>query len=192
MQNWELAQTLQNPKNPDWDKLSLDHLEDGVNPKRKHGFLLARQALKSCFRKRGIDINILDLKLQKYSQVSGFPEFTISLSHTKDAGAAIVEDAKIFRSVGIDIEQETRPVKDSVLGRISHPEDERLRNIELWCLKEAVFKTLMNTGLFEKNVEFASIKIAKDHWLHSPTKLQGEWSCEVINSFVLARAYLKN
>ena len=192
MKNWELTQTLRNPKNPDWEKLAKDYLEEGVNPKRKHGFLLARQALKTCLSNRGLEIEILGLRLEKFSKVLGFPELTISLSHTKDGGAALVEDAKVYRSVGVDIEQENRPVKDSIIQRISHPEDERLRNIELWCLKEAVFKVLMNTGLFEKNVEFASIKIGKGHWIHSPTKLQGEWTCEMVNSFVLARAYLKN
>jgi phosphopantetheinyl transferase (holo-ACP synthase) len=192
MKNWELTQTLQNPKNPEWEKLANASLEAGVNPKRKQGFLLAREALKSCFSNRGLELEISELQLEKFSKVLGFPELTISLSHTKDAGAALVEDAKVYRSVGIDIEQENRPVKDSIIQRVAHPEDERLRNIELWCLKEAVFKVLMNTGLFEKNVEFASIKIGKDHWLHSPTKLQGEWSCEMVNSFVLARAYLKN
>lgn len=191
MHNWFMTQTLRKPNDPEWDQLIKISLGEGINPNRVNGFLLAREALIKCFNDRGIKVSIKELELARYHQVIKFPQFTVSLSHTKECGAALIADRNAYRSVGIDIERETRQVKDSVSQRVSHPQDEQLRKIELWCLKEAVFKTLMNTELFEKNVEFSSIQIAKDHWFHSPSNLKGEWTCEIIDSFVVAKAFLK-
>jgi 4'-phosphopantetheinyl transferase EntD len=94
--------------------------------------------------------------------------------------------------VGIDIEQEERKVKDEVAMRIAHPNDLKLRKIELWCLKEAVFKAIMNSGLCTTPVEFSSIRIQEKTWTHPSSQLKGEWELEVIKKVVIARALVKN
>ena len=119
-------------------------------------------------------------------------QFTLSLSHTSECGAAMIADRKFFRSVGIDIEREDRVVKDFIRERITHKDDTNFRNIEIWCLKEAVFKALMNTEKFEKPLEFSSICIGKDSWSHSPSGLEGKWEVETIKPVVVARAFLQN
>lgn len=191
MYTWKLIKTLSNPKDPEWDLLIKLTLGDEVHSDRKMGFLLSRQALMSGLKDLHVTANIQDLILDRHSALSRFPQFTISLSHTKECGAALIAERKTFRSVGIDIEHEERIVKDSIKERVSHPEDVTLRNIELWCLKEAAFKALMNSEKFEKPVEFSSIKIENKKWFHSPSGLEGEWELELIKPFVIAKAFLR-
>jgi 4'-phosphopantetheinyl transferase superfamily len=192
MLTWKLAKSLSNPKDPDWDLLIKSELGEGIHADRIKGFLLSRQALEDCLKTFGLDPLIKDLRLSTYHSLLNFPQLTISLSHTKEVGAALIGQRQHFRAVGIDIEHEERIVKDSISERVAHSEDATLRKIELWCLKEAVFKVLMNSGAFEKPVEFSSIRIAKKKWFHSPSELEGEWELEIIRPFVVARAFLRN
>jgi 4'-phosphopantetheinyl transferase EntD len=189
---YKLTKTLTNPLDPEWDLLAHSELGDGVHSDRKMGFLLSREALKNALFEFGLSCQPKDLKLNHYDELMGLPQFTISLSHTKDWGAALVAERKDLRSIGIDIEHEERIVKDSVRERIGNKSDENLRNIELWCLKEAVFKALLNTRQFDKPVEFSSIVISKNTWFHLPSGFGGSWELETINSMVVAQAYLKN
>lgn len=192
MLQWKLTKTLSNPKDPEWDLLIKLTLGDEIHSDRKKGFLYSREALRECLKVMHLNPEINQLRLSDYSTLTNYPQFTVSLSHTKDSGAALVGDRNTFRSLGIDIEQEERVVKDMIIERITHPDDLRLRNIELWCLKEAAFKALMNTGHFEKPVEFSSIHIGDKNWSHSPSGFKGEWELELVRPYVVARAYLKN
>jgi len=191
MHTWNLSKSLSKPNDPEWEMLIKFSLPADVHSDRKNGFLLSRQALIYALKEQGLEISAGALLLDSHSQIRNLPQFTISLSHTKVAGAALVADRKTYLSVGIDIEQEERVVKDSIRDRIAHPSDKNLRNIELWCLKEAVFKTLMNTGKFEKPLEFSSILIEDKKWAHSPSGLEGEWELELVRPFVMAKAFLR-
>lgn len=191
MHTWKLAKTLTNSLDPEWETLSSLTLGDAVHSDRKNGFLLARQALQNCLEEVGMKVSPLGLNLRNFHQLEDVEQFTISLSHTSECGAAMIADRKIFRSVGIDVEREDRIVKATIHERIAHNDDANFRNIELWCLKEAAFKALMNTDDFEKPVEFSSICIGKDSWSHSPTGLEGKWELETIKPFVVARAFLR-
>lgn len=188
----KMVTTLTNPQDPEWDMLVKKTLGEKIHPDRVKGFLLSREALKNALIDLKNDLPISALQMEKHHQISGLPQFTISLSHTADCGVALVGERKIFRSLGIDIEREARPVKDFIIERISNPEDEKLRSIELWCLKEAAFKAIMNTEMFPDPIEFSSIKITRDYWIHSPSGLEGECKVEVVNGFILATAFLKN
>ncbi len=130
--------------------------------------------------------------MKEFNSLAKWPEITLSLSHTKLAGAAITASRAEFISVGIDIESDNRVVKDSILKRITNSRDINLRNIELWCLKEAVFKCLMNTGIFEKPFEFSEIEISYKRWIHSPSGLEGEWKTIISEQFLIALALLEN
>lgn len=192
MQAYKLSKNLTNPSDPGWDLLTQLTLGDKIHSDRKMSFLLSRDALKNALKEFGFEVAPAKLKVIEYAELEGFPQLTISLSHTKDWGAAYVAERKDFRSIGIDIEHEERIVKDAVHARIAHPGDENLRNIELWCLKEAAFKALLNTRQFAKPMEFSSIRIENQKWSHAPSGLAGEWELDVINSMVVARASLKN
>lgn len=191
MHCWNLTQTLSNPNDPQWDELASDVLGEKAHPSRKTGFLLARQALQNCLREQGVELEVKDLNLINYSQIKAYPSYTFSLSHTENWGAAIVGNKNDYRSLGIDIESNERTVSMQILERIRHPEDKKLRNIELWCLKEAAFKALMNSGLWDAPVEFSSLRIGQHTWSHSPSKLEGEWELDKTNGLVVGRAFLK-
>ncbi|WPU64002.1 4'-phosphopantetheinyl transferase family protein [Peredibacter starrii] len=192
MLTYKLSTTLTDSQRPEWDLLTESTLGSEVHSDRKMGFLLSRVALKNALKDFGYEVSIGDLKLTDYHLIPKCPQLTISLSHTKTCGAAIVAERKEFRSVGIDIEEEKRVVKDSIIERIAHPNDHNLRNIELWCVKEAVFKVLMNTGLFPKPIEFGSIEIGPNNWVHSPSNLSGEWKMVETTPYVVAIAFLRN
>ena len=192
MHTWKMSKTLTNSLDPEWQTLSSLTLGEGVHSDRKNGFLLARQALQNCLAEVGVKVSPARLNLRNFHQLENVEQFTLSLSHTSECGAAMIANRKFFRSVGIDIEREDRVVKDSIRERITHKDDANFRNIELWCLKEAVFKALMNTEKFEKPLEFSSICIGKDSWSHSPSGLEGKWEVETIKPFVVARAFLQN
>jgi 4'-phosphopantetheinyl transferase EntD len=192
MLKWKIFQTLTNPEDESWDILVTKTLGEKVHPDRKKGFLLSRQALEQCLQEFGEDPKIPDLELQHHSLLPALPHFTLSLSHSKDCGVALVARREIYRSVGVDIEEKNRVVKDMVRERILHPMDEKLKNIELWCLKEAVFKAIMNALPHENPIEFSSIEIQNMKWLHSDSGLQGDWVLQETHQFILALAFLKN
>lgn len=192
MPTWKIAQSLENLNSIEWDNLVQTQLGNNIHPERKTGFLLSRKALQECLLEQGISLPIFQLSLENHSKLVHFPHFCLSLAHTKSCGAAILADNKIYKSVGIDIELKERKVTQAVRERISHPEDANLKNIELWCLKEAAFKAIMNTLFFAAPIEFSSIKIGQNYWAHSPSGLSGEWELHDLNIFTLALAYLKN
>jgi phosphopantetheinyl transferase (holo-ACP synthase) len=188
----KLIESLRNPNDPEWELLSQLTLGENVHSDRLMSWCLSREALRICFEENGIYLNIKDLRVSGYSALRNVPQFTLSISHTKGLGAALIADKRLYRSVGIDIEREEREVKESIILRISHPKDFKLRKIELWCIKEAVFKAIMNTGVLETAVEFSSIWIQDKTWVHPPSKLEGEWELEVVKQVVIARALVKN
>lgn len=192
MYTFHLSDTLSESQCPEWEKFAAQSLDPGVHPQRKHSFLLARDALKKCLESLGQSISIQDLNLVDYHYLKSSPDLTISLSHTKTHGAALVAERKIYRAVGIDIEEKTRLVKDSIRARVLHPHDYNLSSIELWCAKEAAFKALMNTGEFNNPMEFSSIQITATNWSHASSGYSGEWKLISSGQILVALAFLKN
>ena len=189
---YKLVSTLMQNEDAEWKKLTTDLVGANIHPDRARGFALSRQALRECLEGYGLTLDIQDLILENYHQLKGHDSLTLSLSHTPFWGAAVIADKKTYVSVGIDIEPIDRPVKKPILERISHPKDINLNGIELWSLKEASFKALMNTGKFDRPVEFSSLQISQNTWTHSPTKIQGEWEKIQENGVIVAKAWIKN
>lgn len=193
MYTWKLTKNLTDPLDPQWEELAQTCLGDRVHESRKKGFFLSREALKQSFREVGFKLSIKDLKLKEFHRLPSLPDYTLSLSHTKDFGAALIAERKEFLSLGIDVENDSRIVKDSIINRIAHPLDlENLRKIEVWCLKEAVFKALMNSGQFPVPLEFSSIQLKPNSWTHSPSGLSGEWILQKEGEALIAMAFLRN
>lgn len=189
---WKMAKNLMEPQDPDWEKLVSNELGEKIHPNRKMGFLLSRAALRSCFASKGLLIPITELRVQNYSIFTEYPNYTFSLSHTKNIGVAILGCKKEYLSLGIDVEQLNREVKDSIIEKIKNPGDAKLRKIHHWCLKEAVFKTLMNSKQFVSPLEFSSILLSNNQWSHPSSGLRGGWDLEEIGSLIIAKAYLRS
>lgn len=189
---WEIVKNLNENENADWKELATLELGSTVHPDRLLGFCLAREALRLCFSKEKIFLSISQLKIQNFKQILAHSEVILSLSHSKDAGAAVIANKKIYRAIGIDLERQTREVKDSIALRIANKNDLPLDKIKMWCVKEATFKALMNTGVFLKNIEFSDIEIKATTFTHSPSGISGEWDLENLMPFVLAKAWIYN
>jgi phosphopantetheinyl transferase len=187
---WDLVKILNENESADWKQLAAEELGTTVHSDRLMGYCLAREALRLCLRKKSLSLSVPELKVQNYQYLTAHPELILSLSHTKEAGAAVVGSSLVYRSVGIDIEPETRVVKDTIAERIANKNDLSLEKIKLWCVKEAAFKALMNTGDFLKNIEFSDIQISATTFTHSPSGLKGEWDLQTLTPFVLAKAWI--
>lgn len=191
MLTFHLRKTLISTQESEWEELVATSLGADVHPKRARGFCLAREALRDCFKEFKIDLNVKDISLEGYSQVRGFPTLRISLSHTSEWGAALVGYSAQYASLGIDIEPLERVVKPMILARVSHAEDLDMSPINLWALKEASFKALMNTGKFKAPLEFSSIRISEGKWDHSPSGLNGEWKIDSQEGLIVAMAWIR-
>jgi 4'-phosphopantetheinyl transferase EntD len=190
MSTWQICTDLKYPLDENWQELVTSTFDSALHPDRLRGFLLSREALLHCLQELGHTPSPLQLLLSNERALLAFPHYAISLSHCKVAGAALVVEKNKFKSVGIDIEQETREVKDNIFNRISHAQDESLRKIELWCLKEAVFKSLMNSGKFSVPLEFSSLQVSSTQWSHAESGQRGICELENHQGLIMAKAYL--
>ncbi len=131
----------------DWAK---NQLPEKSHPARVQGFLLSRLALQTV-----LSAELHELELIDHHKLPARPNTFVSLSHTKDAAIVWVRDQK---GHGIDIERIDRVLKDSIWERISNSSDDQsLSRIELWCLKEAAFKSLSNSGHIQGPIPFNEI-----------------------------------
>jgi 4'-phosphopantetheinyl transferase EntD len=190
MISWQLASALNSTEDVSWNNLSRRVLGESTHPGRRRGFCLARSALRSLLQAQGVKIEIEELALARPHQVEKYPQFVVSLSHSPALGSAILASAQLYRAVGIDIEEQDRLVKPAILQRISHPLDALLTPLEIWCLKEAAFKALMNTGSFEHPIEFSSIQIGQKNW--SRHEVTGGWEIHREQGHLIALAWIKN
>jgi phosphopantetheinyl transferase (holo-ACP synthase) len=174
-----------------WDRLIQKQLGPHVHSDRKLAFIRSREALIQCFAEIGQKLQIDQLELESFSQLKDFKQYHFSLSHNKEWGAALLATNSDYLSVGIDIEEQTRELKNSVLERISHPRDLKFSPIIIWSIKEAAFKALMNSQKFEKPIEFNSIEIMSDEFIHQGTGIKGKWKQIPHHSLVIIQAWIK-
>lgn len=157
-----------------------------VHPGREETYLLAREALRLAFCAEGINLGLKKIILKTYGEMQDYPDYTLSLAHTHKCGVAALAKRSEFLAVGVDVEDESRPIKDTLIQKITHPRDTALRNIEIWILKEAVFKCLSNSGKLTEQPLYTEIEILKDGWSHSPSGLTGDWEIRELKPFLVA------
>lgn len=112
-------------------------------------YLNSRTSLQKLLLTQGFRVNDLkvDLELINFQNLPKFPDYLVSLSHTKGAGAAVIALKNEYLSLGIDIEWNERIMKPGTEKFYRHPEDSLYENnLELWTMKEAAFKALSPLG----------------------------------------------
>jgi phosphopantetheinyl transferase (holo-ACP synthase) len=192
MLTYFLTQNLPETEKPEWSELVEKELGEKVHPGRALGYCLARVALRLCLKEKNLSLPISEMRLQSYNALSGVTSLTISLSHTPLWGAAVVGEVSEFQSVGIDIEPKSRVVKPTIIERVSHPADAVMESIQLWSLKEASFKALMNTQKFSVPQDFSDIQIKSNgKWEHSVSGTVGEWSVFEEQELIVALAWIR-
>lgn len=191
MITFRLKKSLSPSDEASWKQLVTDTLGVDIHPKRELGFCLAREALRECLKSINKPLSIPEIVLKGYGELENLPGIKLSLSHSADFGAAALTTDSHIISLGIDVEPLSRVVKPMILERISHPQDLDLSALSLWTLKEAIFKSLMNTQKFEKPLEFSSIQIGDQMWNQSESGLKGEWKLEQMEGQLVALAWIK-
>lgn len=83
-----------------------------------------------------------DFEITRHHCLKKAPHILVGLSHTGDYGAAVVALNSKARGVGIDIEEQDRPVSPKSLRYYRTSRDEPLAPLTLWTAKEAAYKAL--------------------------------------------------
>ena len=188
----KIVQSLDKLNEGEWKSLSDRVLGPDIHPERRETFCFAREALRLALCEYDYKVEIPDLVLSGYHSLAKFPELTFSLSHTRKTGVALLGRTKDFHSLGVDVERSDRAVKDSLRDKICHPDDEaKLRNIELWVLKEAAFKCLSNSGLYSQQPLYTDLKVSGSSWQHSPSGIKGECELTLHDHLILGKALLR-
>ena len=187
----QICQSLEH-LNKSWTELTLLCLGTEPHPERRKTFCFAREALRLALCELNFKPEISDLVLVGFQSLKNFPELTISLSHSREVGVALVGHQKTYQSLGVDVEYSDRVVKDAIIQKVANPLDAKLSNIDLWVLKEAAFKCLMNSGKFSTPVLFTDIVVSAKNWSHPPSALAGECEIRQEQNLILGLAFLKN
>lgn len=187
---WKIYPQTEKILSPEWEAIIASSLGEEIHLDRKIGYVSAREALRLALSDYKILTSPSEIELVRFDSLKRWPQLTLSLSHSKKAGAAVVGLKSEYRSLGIDIELEARVVKKDILERISNAQDKNFRPIELWCLKEAVFKCCMNTRQFVLPIEFSDIVIDNKSWEYAPTGLAGAWEKYEAEGHILVIASL--
>lgn len=159
---------------------------------KKMGFYLSRQALFDASRTYYPEIKINELELENFSGFKRFPDLTLSISHTEEAGAAVVSSKNEHKSLGIDIENASRVPTESVLARIRNLKDINLAPIEIWVIKEAIYKCSINSGSVKGHLGFSQIEVSSPtHWNIPTQNLNGQIEIKNIDEFIVGLASIK-
>jgi hypothetical protein len=156
------------------------------NPSR---LALKRAVEEFCGQEISEDIAIKDhLHLDKY------PDVLASISHTKSIGAALLGRSPELLSIGLDLEVASRPIEERAKKFFLNNDDAPLSLLELWCLKEAIFKALDPVKTyFNLNgpVLFTNLIVDSFKWHHANSNVCGECRLEKIMSPVSQTPLIK-
>ena len=100
-----------------------------------------KHCLKRCSQSKGYP---KELEVENYGCLKHHPQFICSKTHTKDAVGVICGQNKNVFGVGIDLEKKDRSFNPKIEKFFKNDEDEHLPLLDLWCAKEACFKSLAN------------------------------------------------
>jgi phosphopantetheinyl transferase (holo-ACP synthase) len=176
---------------------------DNINMKISHGFCHStldnsftnsRNALKNLLIQKNEVVNDLksDLTLLNFRELPTYPLYYVSLSHTKELGAAVIALKKTVKGIGIDIEWESRNIKPGALKFFVNPADSHeLSLIELWTAKEAAFKALSPIGTYPGVLVLSKIIIQGNRFF---TELEPELSGVVTttNEFIGEKKFIRS
>ncbi len=152
----------------------------------------SRLALSTALIKLGLPIDLSDADFKEYQQIRGSDEVRFSISHTRQAaGCWAIRQPRLAVGIGFDMERSDRELSTAATSRILSPDDDRSLNaIQLWCAKEAVFKSLPS-GL-QSDVTLPKIQIVSStRFLVTSLKLEGALDLNLtVKNMTLAFAWI--
>ncbi len=170
-----------------WHRVAEIRMPD-FHANRKKEWALARLCLALCFEKHGITIDPTQSVFKNHHEVTHLPAWRFSLSHSKDVAGAWLMPAAQIRGLGMDVELSNRKVPPQVKARLSHKQDMKLGDLELWTLKEAAFKALPT--LAQTDIWLNRIIITQNTFQLENSPFIGEWNLEKAQRLTIARAWL--
>lgn len=170
-----------------WHALAIARMGD-VHANRRQEWALARAALSLAFSKHGVSLRPEHCVFKGHHELTQFPQWRFSLSHTKDAAAAWLAPTNTVRGLGLDIEYKDRKVSASVKARLAHPEDMPLPTLELWSLKEAAYKAI--PAMAQENIWLNRIKISPGQFELTDSPFRGQWETSLDGELLVSKAWL--
>ena len=128
-------------------------------------FLIDNQKRDQDFFKR--------IRLKNFQHIEEAPGHIFSVAHTKEAALAIMAEKKDFLGVGCDIESSRRSMPKNAEKHFMNTLDKNTRSsLEAWCIKEACFKALANSGKKIKLLKEVIIDEQNFYLSHDPKSTQ--------------------
>jgi 4'-phosphopantetheinyl transferase EntD len=161
-----------------WLERARETMPD-VHPRRQLEWALGRVAWELAMAAQGF----VDPTAQwrGHQRVEG-SALRFSLSHTKGyAGAWVGQHV----GMGLDIESRTRAISEEIQTRMAHAEDLTLAPLELWCLKEAAYKSL--PAEIQQRIWLNSIAIKATSF--EAMGMEGRWDLHPHEGLIVARAW---
>lgn len=130
---------------------------------KREQWLVSRFALLMALKEYGIEVkNSDELEIDRFLSLQYYPNLLVSLSHHKDWGAAIICQSSSILSVGVDIEDVKRVLKEGTKKFFVHSKDSSMPLIKLWIAKEAAFKAISPLWENEKVLVLSDIWVTNE------------------------------
>ncbi|EQC43805.1 4'-phosphopantetheinyl transferase superfamily protein [Bacteriovorax sp. Seq25_V] len=170
-------------------RVEFSHPED-FHPEANQGFRISRYAL-SQLTKNHLGHEVLEI--ESFNHLKNNPETLVSLSHTKDAAAAIIANHSDYQGIGIDIEWRTRKYRPGIEKYfLLESDDKELPLLDLWCAKEAAYKAYFPHYRGEKVLVIKDLIIKNSKfYIEGNVDALGDILFENTEDYILAIALLE-
>jgi 4'-phosphopantetheinyl transferase EntD len=155
-------------------------IDIATNQSRRLNFFLSRQAMMNTLQLNGEVSLPENWGVVDHNHLSQYPQSRISFSHTDGLGACVLAPSSIYKGVGIDIEWQERPLPEGSGRYFMNDRDQISEGMDLWCTKEACFKSCSALPGKSFKVELLSeLSILKDgQFIHEKFNIKGFWHLE--------------
>ncbi len=185
---------IQHNEFPELQKLWLERawvLMPVAHVNRHRQWASGRVALSLALKDLGLEINLLQAKFLDHQSILELPKWKFSLSHTDSFAAAWLLPKSPHAGMGLDIEDNDRVVPYGVSERMKNAGDSAaLSPLELWCIKEAAYKTLLpelQESLWLKSIVVKERTFTIDGW----EQFKGEWQKVEHPGLIVIQAQVK-
>jgi phosphopantetheinyl transferase (holo-ACP synthase) len=147
-------------------KLPNDFIENSPSKIKACNTFLSRYALVQLLQEELNQIitfeeykDLKKLEIENHLNLVHYPNYLVSISHTKNVATAIIANVKDYKSIGIDLEFSSRVINSKITKFYRHDNDIEDDDLLLWSKKEAAFKALFPLWMHDKTF------VLKDIWV---------------------------
>lgn len=162
-------------------------------PSKKQEFRLSRFSLSNLTMTH---LGSSQLEIEDFDHLSFNHDFKVSLSHTKDAGCAVISNSPTTLGIGIDIEDKNRKYRSGIekFYILPNEDDKNLNKLQLWCAKEAAYKAYYYQYLQTHSTKPLVLKdfVIKDGQFFAFGDLLGSIDFYEHDNYLVSVAVLKN